>query len=77
LIVYYKKLENSWYLGLTALKNKYYTQLKEMALIIIILGTVLAAILILILIRIEAANTLSGRAIFQKAADYRNDHARL
>ncbi|MDR2718563.1 MAG: response regulator [Treponema sp.] len=55
LITYYKKLENSWYLGLTALKNRYYAQLQEMALIIIILGTVLAAVLILILIRIEAA----------------------
>jgi signal transduction histidine kinase/CheY-like chemotaxis protein len=55
LITYFRKLDNNWYLGLTALKNIYYAQLTQMAMIIIILGTVLAAILILILIRIEAA----------------------
>jgi signal transduction histidine kinase/CheY-like chemotaxis protein len=58
-IVYCKKLDNGWYLGLTTLKSEYYSQLKEMALIIIIIGTVLAAALILILIRIEAAKNKS------------------
>jgi two-component system, sensor histidine kinase and response regulator len=65
LIVYCKKIENGWYLGLTTLKKEYYAQLKEMALIIIILGTALSAALILILIRIDAA---------KKKADTENRH---
>jgi methyl-accepting chemotaxis protein len=36
-IVYCKKLENGWYLGLTTIKKEYYAQLKEIAMIIIIL----------------------------------------
>jgi signal transduction histidine kinase/DNA-binding response OmpR family regulator len=67
-IVYCKKLENGWYLGLTTIKKEYYTQLKEMALIIIILGTVLSAALILILIRIDAAKSKSDSESRHKSA---------
>jgi signal transduction histidine kinase/CheY-like chemotaxis protein len=68
LIVYCEKLENGWYLGLTTLKKEYYAQLKEMALIIIILGTVLSAALILILIRIDAAKKKSDTESRYKSA---------
>jgi len=67
-IVNCKKLENGWYLGITTIKNEYYMQLKEMALIIIILGTVLSAALILILIRIDAAKNKSDSESRHKSA---------
>jgi len=68
LIVYCEKLENGWYLGLTTFKKEYYAQLREMALIIIILGTVLSAALILILIRIDAAKKKSDSESRYKSA---------
>jgi signal transduction histidine kinase/DNA-binding response OmpR family regulator len=68
LINYCKKIENEWYLGLTILKKEYYAQLKEMALIIIILGTALSAALILILIRIDAAKKRSDAESRHKSA---------
>jgi signal transduction histidine kinase/DNA-binding response OmpR family regulator len=67
-IVYCKKLANGWYLGLTTLKKEYYTQLMEMALIIIILGTTLSAALILILIRIDRAKSKSDMENRHKSA---------
>jgi signal transduction histidine kinase/CheY-like chemotaxis protein len=67
-IVYFKKLENGWYLGLTTIKKEYYVQLKTMALIIIVLGTVLSAALILILIRIDAAKKKSDTENKYKSA---------
>ena len=67
-IVYFKKLENGWYLGLTTIKKEYYAQLRIMALIIIILGTVLSAALILILIRIDAAKKKSDTENKYKSA---------
>jgi signal transduction histidine kinase/ActR/RegA family two-component response regulator len=68
LIVYCKKIENSWYLGLTILKKEYYAQLKDMALIIIILGTVLSAALILILVHIDAAKKRADTESRHKSA---------
>jgi len=68
LINYCKKIENGWYLGLTILNKEYYAQLKKMALIIIILGTVLSAALILILIRIDAAKKKSDEENKHKSA---------
>jgi len=66
-IVYYRKLDNGWYLGLTILKNEYYAQLKEMALIIIVLGIVLASALLLILIRIDTAKNKSDQESHHKS----------
>jgi len=68
LIVYCEKLENGWYVGLTTFKKEYYAQLREMALIIIILGTALSAALILILIRIDAAKKKSDTESRYKSA---------
>ncbi|MCL1958099.1 MAG: response regulator [Spirochaetes bacterium] len=67
-IVYFKKIENGWYLGFTIIKKEYYAQLERMALTIIIIGTILSAILIMILIRIDAAKKKSDTENRQKSA---------
>jgi signal transduction histidine kinase/DNA-binding response OmpR family regulator len=68
LIVYCKKIKNGWYLGLTTFKEEYYAQLKDMALIIIILGIALSAALIQILVRIDAAKKRSDTESRHKSA---------
>jgi len=55
----FKILPNNWYLGVISPKEPYYKNVTNMAVILIILGTVLSSILIFILIRIDAARTRS------------------
>jgi len=58
-IGFIRKLPNGWYLGLFALRNFYYQTVTDMAVILSLLGTALAAILIYILTGLDAARTKS------------------
>ena len=51
-IVFIQKLYNGWYMGIVAPRDKYYKPINDMAMMLIILGGLLAAILSIILIRI-------------------------
>jgi len=53
-IVFIEKLQNSWYMGVVTPRVKYYQSIINMAIVLAMLGTVLAAILIIILTRISA-----------------------
>jgi signal transduction histidine kinase/DNA-binding response OmpR family regulator len=52
---FFKTLSNGWRLGLLSPKNLYYRPVYDMALILGILGIALAAVLIMILMRVDAA----------------------
>ena len=58
-IAFFKKLSNGWYLGLLTPKGPYYRDVTKIAIRIGLIGLVFAAILILILIRIDAARRKS------------------
>jgi PAS domain S-box-containing protein len=51
-IMFSKKLNNGWYIGIIIPKNNYYKSLYRIALILIMLGVVLAGLLSFILLRI-------------------------
>jgi signal transduction histidine kinase/DNA-binding response OmpR family regulator len=52
-ILFTSRLENGWVLCLTIPKAEYYSELHFMILMLIVLGTILAAVLIIILIRVD------------------------
>jgi len=52
---FFKTLPNGWRLGLLAPKKLYYQPIYNMTLILFILGTMLTSVLIVILIRVDAA----------------------
>ena len=66
-IFFFRNIENGWHVGLTALKNEYYRELTEMTIIVSILGAILAAALIFVLIRIDAARNRADEANQQKS----------
>jgi len=51
-IVFVKKLENGWYMGLVTPKKNYFENTKTLLIILIFLGSVFAALLIFILLRL-------------------------
>jgi signal transduction histidine kinase/CheY-like chemotaxis protein/HPt (histidine-containing phosphotransfer) domain-containing protein len=53
-IVFIQRLQNGWYMGVVTPKGNYYQPVKDMAMILVALGGLLAAILGAILIRIIA-----------------------
>jgi len=63
-IVFIRPLSNGWYLGLLAVKNLYYKDVRNMALIL----SILSAVMILVLIRIEGARNKSDRESRHKSA---------
>ncbi|MDR0301855.1 MAG: hypothetical protein LBI04_06030, partial [Treponema sp.] len=67
-IAFIRKFPNGWYLGLLALRDLYYQNAKNMALILSILGTALAAVLIIVLIRVDAAKNKSDMESRHKTA---------
>jgi len=56
---FFRTLPNGWRLGLFPPKNLYYQPVYNMALILSILGFMLAAVLIIVLIRVDAAKNKS------------------
>jgi len=67
-IAFFRKLSNGWYLGLVTPEGPYYQSLTTLAHILGILGAVLAAILMIILIRIDMAKNKSDRESRHKSA---------
>jgi signal transduction histidine kinase/DNA-binding response OmpR family regulator len=65
---FFKTLSNGWRLGLLSLKNLYYKPVNDMALILSILGFALASVLIMILIRVDAAKSKSDIESRHKSA---------
>ena len=61
------KLPNGWYLGLFAPKAPFYHNMNEMVLVISVIGTALAAALMLILIRIDSAKEKADAESRQKS----------
>ena len=61
------KLSNDWYLGLFAPKAPFYHSMNEMVLVISVIGTALAAALLLILIRIDNAKEKADAESRQKS----------
>ena len=66
-IAFIQQLNNGWYLGVFIRKDDYYQSLATMAWILGVLGTVLAAALIAILIRIDAARNKADFESRQKS----------
>jgi signal transduction histidine kinase/DNA-binding response OmpR family regulator len=68
IVGFFKTLSNGWRLGLLSPKNLYYRPVNDMALILGILGVALAAVLIMILIRVDAAKNKSDIESRHKSA---------
>jgi len=67
-IAFIRQLPNGWYLGLLAMKKFYYQIVYIMALILSALGIGLATILIMVLLRLEAAKNKSDMESRHKSA---------
>jgi signal transduction histidine kinase/CheY-like chemotaxis protein len=67
-ITFVRKLSNGWYLGLLAPKELYYQDVEKMSLTLGILGAALAAILIIVLISVDAAKNKSYMESRHKSA---------
>jgi len=63
----FRFLPNGWIMGIVTPKGPYYKSISYMALILIILGTVLSSVLILVLIRVDAARNKSDMENKQKS----------
>ena len=66
-IAFVRQLPNGWYLGLLTPKGPFYKSLDDMILILSVLGAILAAILIIILIRIDSARGRASEESRQKS----------
>jgi len=58
-VIYTRKMKNGWVLGLVTPAHLFYSGMNRMALVMSLLGAVSAAVLVLILIRIDAAKNKS------------------
>ena len=67
-VVFLRKISNGWYLGLSTPEKPFYQSITSMATILIILGLIFSAVLIVILIRIDAARTKSDMESRHKSA---------
>jgi len=67
-IAFVRKLSNGWYLGLLMLEGPFYQSLSNMASILAWLASMFSIILIVILIRIDAARNKSDRESRHKSA---------
>jgi len=67
-IAYFKQLENGWYLGLIAPSGPFYQSVTNMALLLSLLGAVLAGALMLIMVHIDAARQKSDMESRHKSA---------
>jgi len=67
-VVFIRRLSNGWYLALSTPEGPFYQSLTSMAVILIAFGLVFAAILIIILINIDAARIKSDKESRHKSA---------
>jgi len=67
-ITFFRRLSNGWYLGLVTPEGPFYQSLTTLALILGSLGAVFAAVLMIILIRIDRAKTRSDMESRHKSA---------
>jgi len=67
-IIFTRKLPNGWFLTILTIKSVYYKNLTDMALILSILGFLLAAVLIFVLIRVDTAREKSDMESRHKSA---------
>jgi len=67
-ITFFRPLSNGWYLGLVTPEGPFYSDLKNMAAILVVLGISFAGILIVILIRIDAAKNKADTESRHKSA---------
>jgi len=67
-ITFFRRLPNGWYLGIVTPKEPYYRSVTEMAMVLGFLGVALAAVLILVLIRIDLARSKSDMESKHKSA---------
>jgi len=67
-VAYYRTLTNGWHLGVMAPKNIYYQSVTNMAVLLSLLGIALASVLIIVLIRVDAAKTKSDTENRHKSA---------
>jgi len=72
-LVFIKKLENGWYMGVVTPKKDYFESIRMLLIILVLLGTVFAALLILMLLK------LSGEKIKldERMRSVSERHARL
>jgi len=62
-IAFFKRLKNNWYVGILIPEENYYNEIKNITMILSLLGIVLAAVLITLLLRIEKAKESAEQSI--------------
>jgi signal transduction histidine kinase/DNA-binding response OmpR family regulator len=67
-LTFFRPLSNGWYLGLVTPERPYYQSLTTLAYVLGILGVIFAAVLMIILIRIDMAKNKSDRESRHKSA---------
>jgi signal transduction histidine kinase/CheY-like chemotaxis protein len=67
-VAFIRKLPNGWYLGLLVVRNLYYQHAKNMAVTLTMLGMAFAAVLIVVLIRVDTARNKSDKESRHKSA---------
>jgi signal transduction histidine kinase/CheY-like chemotaxis protein len=67
-ICFIRTLPNGWHLGLYAIRSVYYHKVRDMALTLSVLGMALAAVLIIVLIQVDAARNKSNMESRHKSA---------
>jgi signal transduction histidine kinase/DNA-binding response OmpR family regulator len=67
-IAFYRTLSNGWRLGVMAPKSAYYQNVTNMEIILSVLGIALATVLIIVLIRVDAARNKSDMENRHKSA---------
>jgi signal transduction histidine kinase/DNA-binding response OmpR family regulator len=67
-IGFFRTLPNGWHLGLFTPKNLYYQPVYNMALLLVLLGVTLASVLMIVLIRVDAAKKKSETENKHKSA---------
>ena len=67
-ICFVRTLPNGWYLGLLAIRSLYYQSVQDMAVTLSVLGMALAAVLIIVLIRVDTARNKSDTESRHKSA---------
>jgi signal transduction histidine kinase/CheY-like chemotaxis protein len=67
-ICFIRRLPNNWYLGLLAIRSYYYENVRNMTMTLSLLGAALAAVMVIVLIRVDAARVKSDMESRRKSA---------
>jgi len=62
-VAFFKRLKNNWYVGILIPEENYYKEIKNITIILSLLGIVLAAVLITLLLKIERAKESAEQSI--------------